>query len=747
MMLFNMQTRSRFPFFRKNNYIYLDSSATTQVPDVVIRGITQPLEFRGNPNRSSHNVAERSQELLEDAKEVVASFINAKPDEIVFSNNTTDAINLAIDAVLHSFDEGDVILVSIAEHHSNLLPYLKATAKGSKIKLLGLKDGLIDVEEIKQALTKKTKLVAIAHCSNVLGNINAVDEIGKIVKSFSKDIFYVVDGTQAVAHIPVDVKAMKADFYAFSSHKMYGPDGVGVLYVSKEIQHHVKPVRAGGGTVKDVAITVGKDYDIISPDYDGSLSILEGGTPNTSNIVGLSKAIGFLRSIGWDKIREHETFLTSKLLEGLSKIEDIEIYGPKDTNKKIGVVSFATKGFHIKELAEYLASHKICIRYGSHCAFPLSETLGNETLRISIGVYNTEEDIDTVLQEINFFLDKKKGLIKNPNLEVLKNVSYSKHTQVISSKSDIQKVIDNSVHSDDTEVVIMGGHFLGIPSTAENKFYPSIKGLLPESLFGLLEEFGMTTFPIFTFDIATDVVASLKKRGVKAKLLVIANDTTGINELKQSAVNKDGKTAEDYRNDLLASFKQNGGLPSLYVNTLKEKGLTVDDLITYGDDLFFRETITRANFKQFISNNKEYFDGLIEYKADDESVDVAINILDNQQIKTCTFDTFNSKTGGKFCIVEVAQISAELFGKAKGVEFGYLNEKVKSPKVKAKNRVFVMLSPAMCNNAVISAGELYIKLFLQGKDDGMFKFINIPFGPNADKNIGMGIEVTEIINK
>lgn len=742
-----MQIRSRFPFFRKNNYIYLDSSATTQVPDVVIRGITQSLEFRGNPNRSSHNVAERSLDLLDEAREVVASFINAKSNEIVFNNNTTDAINIAIDSVLHSFEKGDVIIVSIAEHHSNLLPYLKTNARGSKIKLLGLKDGIIDVEEVKSALSKKTKLVAIAHCSNVLGNINAVEEIGKLIKSFNKDIFYVVDGTQAVAHIPIDVKSMNADFYAFSSHKMYGPDGVGVLYVSEEIHHHIKPVRAGGGTVKDIAITRGKNHDTLSPDYDSTLSVLEGGTPNTSNIVGLSKAIGFLRSIGLDKIREHEIFLTSKLVEGLSKIEGIEIYGPKDMYKKIGVVSFAINGFHVKELAEYLASHKICVRYGSHCAFPLSDTLGNETLRVSMGVYNTEEDIDTLLQEINFFLDKKKGLIKNQNLEKLKNVSYSKRTQIVSNKSDILDLIKKSIHSNDTEVVVMGGHFLGIPDTDENRFYPSIKGLLPETSYNLLEEFGMTTFPIFTFDVATDIVSSLKKDGLKAKLLIVANDTTGINELRQSSVNKDAKTAEQYRDELLDNFKQKLGLPILYTDMLKEKGLALDDVINYGEDKYFKETILRANFKQFISNNKQYFEDVITYEADDESVDVSIGVLDNQQIKTCTFDTFHSKTGGKFCIVEVAQLSAELFGVANGVNFDYLNEKVKSPKVKAKDKVFVMLSPALCNNAVNSGGELYIKLFLQGQDDGLFKFINIPFGPNADKNMRGGVEITEIINK
>lgn len=742
-----MEIKSKFQFFRKNNYIYLDSAATTQVPDLVIKGVVGALEFRGNPSRSTHNVAKRSSELLDAAKETVASFINAKSSEIVFSNNATDSINLAIDTVLHTFTDGDVVLVSIAEHHSNLLPYLKATQKGSRIKLLGLKDGIIDVDEIKQVLTKKTKLVAIAHCSNVLGNINAVEEIGKIVKNFNKDIFYIVDGAQAVAHIPVDVKKIKADFYAFSSHKMYGPDGVGVLYVSEEIQHLVKPVRAGGGTVEDVAITVGKDNDIIVPDYGNSLAVLEGGTPNTSNIIGLAKAIGFLRSIGWDEIRKHEMFLTKKLLRGLSEIDDIKVYGPEDVANKIGVISFAVKDFHVKELAEHLTAHKICIRYGSHCAFPLAETLKNETLRISLGVYNTEQDIDVVLQEIRFFLNKKKGLIINSNLERLKNVVYSKQTHVISSQTDILKLIKNSIHSDDTEVVIMGGHFLGIPDMQENKFWPGIKPLMPERLHNLLDEFGMTTFPMFSFDLATDIVVELKASGIRAKLFISANDSTGINELLQSPVNKSLKTAKQYKDELLAGFKQSRGIPDAYIDILKDKRLNLKDLVTCGRDKFFRETILRANFKQFISSNKEYFSDVIDYEADDENIDISINILDNQQIKTCAFDTFHSKTGGKFCIVAVAQIIAELFGIAKKVEFDYLNEKVKSPKIVAKNRVVVMLSPALCNNAVNSGGELFVKLFLQNKDDGLFKFINIPLGPNADKNINSGIEVTEIINK
>ena len=743
-----MLLKNKFPFFRKTKYIYLDSAATTQVPDIVIQGITQTLEFRGNPGRSAHGVSNRNQELLENAKTKISNFIGAFSDEIIFTNNTTDSINVALDSIIHLFEDGDIILVSISEHHSNILPYLKANKNGAKIKLLGIKDGLVDPDEIKNALSSKTRLVAVAQCSNVLGNINNVEEIGKIIKEYNKDIVYVVDGTQAVAHIPVDVKKIQADFYAFSSHKMYGPDGVGVLYISKKIQHLIKPVKAGGGTVKDVAITREKDFDIISPDYDNSLSILEGGTPNTSNIIGLSKAVGFILSNGWKDIRNHEVILMNKILNGLSSFDEVTIYGPENIDEKIGLISFSLRDLDTKELSDYLSSKNICIRYGSHCAFPLAEEFGNETLRVSIGIYNTEEDIDIFLQEVKFFLDKKKGLIKNPNIEKLKNIPFTKTTQIISSQNDIYEMINSMISDrDNTEIVIMAGHFLAIPDVMENKFYPSIKEMIPERLHGLLEEFGMTTFPIFTLETAVEIISKLKENGVNAKLMIVANDTTGINELRLSDNNKDVKTAKDYRDELLDEFRQSIGIPDVYKKVLDSKGLSVDDIVKYGEGLYFRETIMRANFKNFIDKNKEYFDGIIDYKSDDESIDVGINILENQSIKTCVFDTFHSKTGGKFCIVEVADIISELFGSSDNIYYEYLNEKVKNPIIKSKDKLFVMFSPAMCNNAVNSGAEFYIKLFLGEDKNQSFKFINVPFGPNADNNIKDGIDVYKISNK
>ena len=428
-----MEIRSRFPFFRKNNYTYLDSAATTQVPDVVIQGISQVLEYRGNPNRSAHVTAVRNEELLNEARNNIAKFLSAQAQEIVFSSNATGAINLAVDSIAHLIKKGDEIIISVAEHNSNILPYLKLVKNGAKIKFVGIKDGIIDTDEVKSLLNGNTKIVAIAHCSNVLGNINNVEEIGDIIKDFNENIFYFIDGTQAVAHVPVDVKKNKADFYVFSSHKMYGPDGVGVLYINNFIHHLLAPIQAGGGTVKNIAVTYGRDKDIVSPEYHQSLQKLEGGTPNTSNILGLSKAVNYIRSIGIEEIRNHELKLLVHLLDGLKKFEEITVFGPTDLNNKIGLVSFGLNGYSVKELGEFFAKKKICVRYGAHCAFPLAEKLGQESLRVSFGIYNEIEDVDHILEEMKFFFDSKKGLVINQNLELLKNNVFYKNTVIVHS--------------------------------------------------------------------------------------------------------------------------------------------------------------------------------------------------------------------------------------------------------------------------------------------------------------------------
>ncbi|MEK6927672.1 MAG: aminotransferase class V-fold PLP-dependent enzyme [Nanoarchaeota archaeon] len=740
--------KSKFEFFRKNNLIYLDNAATTQVPDEVVRAVEQILEFRGNPNRGSHIVADKNKRWIEEARDNIARFIGANDQEIVFTGNTTDSINLAVDTIAHLIEKGDEIILPISEHHSNLLPFEKLIKKGAKLKVVQLKDYVVDIELIKKAITKKTKILALNHVSNVLGSINPVEEIGKFLKEKHPEIIYFVDGAQAVAHLPVDVKKINCDIYAFSSHKMYGPCGVGVLYISKKMIPHLKPVKAGGGTVKSVSLVKGEDWYDMVIDFKQGLVILEGGTPNTSNIVGLSKAVNFIRKVGFDYIQEHEMELGNLLIKGLSSIEGIKIHGPSDKNKRIGVVSFTAKSITTKEIGEYLDKHKICIRHGSHCAFPLIDFIGSETVRASFGVYNDESDVNTLLQELKFFMDKRQGKLINPHLEPIKDVVYYKNLSTVNSREQILEKIEAAVsNSPDTEIIIMAGHFLGIPDVKEDKFFPSIKPLLPERLHGLLDEFGMTSFPLFTWEMGCEIVSALKKKNIKAKLSVIINDTTGINELRLSPANIKKRTAEDYEKELVEQFNQ-PKLPKIYSEILKRYNLTEQDVLDNINQKYFNEKSLRAKFKQFIAENRDYFDGIVNYiPLKDGSWELSINALDNQEIKTCRFDTFGSKTGGKFCTVEVCQFISELFGKAKSVNYKYVNDKVLNPMSNAKHRLLVMLTPAMCDDAVTRGAELYVKLMLQERDEGSFKFMNVPLGPNSAKYLATGTTIKYLSDK
>jgi cysteine desulfurase/selenocysteine lyase len=747
----NIDLKSRFDFFRKNNVVYLDSAATTQVPDNVAKTILQSLQYRGNPHRGAHFPAEQNKKKLEEARENISKFIGATSDEIVFTGNTTDSINLAVDAIADNIKNGDEIIIPISEHHSNILPFEKLLKKGAKLVVVNLKNNKLDSTDIIKAITKKTKIVAMNHVSNVLGGINPVEEIGKYLKHNHPEIIFIVDGAQAVAHISVDISKIGCDIYSFSGHKMYGPCGVGVLYISKRIFHLIKPVRVGGGTVKNVSYSKNGRYTDLVIDFEKGLIVLEGGTPNVSNILGLSEAVNFLRKIGFEYIKNHEIELTKHLVNSLNKINGMRIFGPEEIKEKTGVVSFAIKDISTKELGEYFDKRKICIRHGSHCAFPLIDYLGTETVRVSFGVYNDQNDTDTFLQELNLFLDKKKGLIKNPNLERLKNIRYHKNITMANSKpAIIQKILSSIIDRQNTEIFIMAGHCIGIPDVKTNTFYPSIKPLIPEHLHKLLDEFGMTSFPLYTWEFGCEIVKKLKEEGCKIKLIPVVNDTTGINELRTAPINQsDKKTAEQYRNQLLERFEE-PQLPKLYLDLLKQYGLGLEDVVSDGSNKFMTEHILRERFKVFIEKNKEYFEQIIQYSGSNEGAkdwDLSINILDNQQIKTCRFDTFNSKTGGRFCIVEVCQLIAELFGKSPNFDFKYISDRVSKPKSEAKNKVFIMLSPAMCDDAITRGAELYVKLMLQEKGEGSFKFFNIPFGPDAERYLAIGTTIKYLSDK
>jgi cysteine desulfurase / selenocysteine lyase len=742
-----VELKSKFTFFRSNNFVYLDNAATTQVPDKVTQVVKASLQNRGNPHRGAHTLATKNEEKIEIARSNVARFINCKADELVFTNNTTDSINLAVDSIAHLIKKGDEIIIPIGEHHSNLLPFDKLLKKGAILKIISQKEGFVDIDELEKTLSSKTKIVALQHCSNVLGNIQNVEKIGRIIKKYNSDILYLVDGAQAVAHIPVDIKKIKCDFYAFSGHKMYAPSGIGALFITKKIWPTLSLVRQGGGTISNATIVKNIKKSTLVYDKVPSLIGLEGGTPNVEGIIGFSEACSFIRSIGFEEIISHEQELLTFATDKLAKIEEVKILGTDVLKKKIGVISFIVKDESVKYIGDYLNKRKIAIRYGSHCAFPLIDKLGGETLRISFGCYNDKEDIERTVQELQFYLDKKKGLIKNKNLEKFRDQPYYANRLPVQRADNIIKIINNSIiEPDSSEVIIQAGHFLAIPDIETNSFYPSIKPLLPNRLHGLLDEFGMTSFPLFTWELGCRVVSALKDKGIKAKLLIVANDTTGINELKNSSTNTTNKTAEEYRLEYLNRFGERD-IPDLYREILERYSLNLKDILKFGDNYFTQESLLRGRFKEFISKNKTFFEGMIDYTGTEGKIDVGIKILDNQEIKTCTFNTFNSKTGGRFCIVEVAQMVAEMFGNPHNAPYKYLHTTVKKPKSVAKEKVFIMLTPEMCNNAVIRGGELFIKLFASEHDKGSFKYFNFQFGPDSEKSLALGLEGRYLSNK
>lgn len=746
----SVSIKSKFKFFREDNGVYLDSAATTQTPDSVSKAIQKAHQYKGNPGRSTHKISQSNQAKVNQAQENIAGFIEANKRELIFTNNTTDAINKAVAAIEHKFEQGDEIVLPVSEHHSNLLPYNKLTDKGVKIKTVKIKEsGVIDIEDFKEKLSENTKLVATHHCSNVLGTIQPAAKIGDIIEQQKQNIFYLIDGAQAVAHIPVNVKQYNCDFYAFSGHKVYGSDGIGVLFTDSQTQQYLQPTTPGGGTVKEVALTDQADETIVSPDYISNKHTLNGGTDNVAGIIGLSKAINFIKSAGHiQRVRQHEKELLAYLTDKLEETEGIILTGPKQIDKRSGLVSFGLENGTIQELGAYLNQRDIFVRFGSHCAFPLAEKLDFETLRVSLGIYNTKDDIHEFLSALEMYLKKKRGGIINPKVEELKKVDYSQSTLIASSqKSAIENTIDNINNEQNSETIVMAGHFLALPDKETNSFYPSIKSILPDRLEDNLKELGMTEFPLYTWKMGCKLVSKLKKQGRNAKLLILANDTTGINNLCNSAVNKENKQASEYRQELLERFSNDQKiLPDCYRETLEEYNLSVEDIVTKNDKVYLRETIIRSNFKKFIRKNREYFDGVIDYLTTDEDVDISINILDHQEVKTCRFDTFNSKTGGKFCIVEIAQLSAELFGKSNQLDYDYSPKKIEQPLIDTDQANFVMLTPAMCNKAVNKGSQLYIKTMLQNKAELDFNFINIPLGPNPEKTLNTGAEMTCIRN-
>lgn len=382
--------------------VYLDSAATSQKPDVVIEAMDSYYrKINANIHRGVHTLGSLATDAYEEAREKVRRFINAgSTEEVIFTRGTTTSLNTVAYSYARAFlKEGDEIVITPMEHHANLIPWQQAAkATGATLKYIPLqKDGTIDLEDVRKTVTERTKIVAMAHVSNVLGTINPVKEVATI--AHEKGAVMVVDGAQSAPHMKVDVRALDVDFYAFSSHKMIGPTGIGVLYGKKALLEKMEPFETGGEMIDVV--------DLYESTWKQLPWKFEAGTMPIAEAIGLAAAIDFLEQIGLEAIHDHEIRLANYALERLSAIDGLEIYGPR---KRVGLITFNLKGVHAHDVATALDSLGIAVRAGHHCAQPLMKWLCvPATARASFYVYNTEEDVDRLYEGLlktkEFFAD------------------------------------------------------------------------------------------------------------------------------------------------------------------------------------------------------------------------------------------------------------------------------------------------------------------------------------------------------
>ncbi|MCI7309823.1 MAG: cysteine desulfurase [Prevotella sp.] len=389
------QYRSDFPILSREVYgkplIYLDNGATTQKPLCVLDAMRDEyLNTNANVHRGVHYLSQQATDLHEAARETVRVFINARSiNEIVFTRGTTEGINLIASSFCESFmQEGDEVIVSVMEHHSNIVPWqLQAAKRGIAIKVIPMNDkGELLLDELDQLFSSRTRLVSVAHVSNVLGTVNPVEEI--IRKAHERDIPVLIDGAQSVPHFQVDMQALDCDFYVFSGHKTYAPTGVGVLYGKEEWIDRLPPYQGGGEMIETVS------FDKTT--FAALPFKFEAGTPDYVATHGLATALDYLSKIGMDKIAEHEADLTKYCMEQLSTIDGMRFFGTAD--HKDAVVSFLVRDIHSFDMGTLLDRLGIAVRTGHHCAQPLMQRLGIPgTVRASFGLYNTREEVDALV--------------------------------------------------------------------------------------------------------------------------------------------------------------------------------------------------------------------------------------------------------------------------------------------------------------------------------------------------------------
>lgn len=391
------EIKKDFPIFNNRDVVYLDSGATTQKPQCVIDAVNKFYEnSNANPHRGAYSLSIEATEVYENTRRKIAKFINAKSsEEIIFTKNASESLNLvAYSYGLDTLNENDEVVLSIMEHHSNLVPWQMVTKKTkSNLKYMYINDEFeLSNDEIESKITDKTKIVAITHVSNALGTINNVKEIIKY--AHKKGAKVLLDASQSIPHMKVDVQDLDADFVIFSGHKMLAPLGIGVLYAKKEILNKMNPFLMGG--------------DMIEYVYEQETTFaplpnkFEAGTQNVGGVVGLGAAIDYIEKIGYDEIRKYEDEVVGYAIDELSKLDYLTLYITPNRENHSSVISFNIKGVHPHDVASILDSENVCVRSGNHCAQPLMRFLGiDSTCRASFYFYNTKEDVNILVKALN----------------------------------------------------------------------------------------------------------------------------------------------------------------------------------------------------------------------------------------------------------------------------------------------------------------------------------------------------------
>jgi len=382
-----------FPIFKKHpNLTYLDSSATSLKPQSVINKLNEYYgEYSANIFRGVYDMSEKATTEYEETRGVVKNFIHAPhEEEIIFTRNTTESINLFVDGVKDAFHSGDEIITTIAEHHSNFVPW-QQLAKRKSLQFTVISDK--DVTRCALHVSQKTKILAITYVSNVLGTITPIKNIIKEAKKLNPHIIVLVDGAQAVPHLKVDVQELGCDAFVFSSHKMLGPTGVGVLWVKKELLETFAPYQYGGDMIRSVSIEKTEFADLPHR--------FEAGTPHIAGVIALKESIRYLQIVGLDAIHVHEVELAHYCYDTLNTVfgNKIQLIGPK--KREVGLVAFVLKGIHAHDVASLLNENNIAVRAGHHCAMPLHTHLGIEaSVRASFYLYNSKEDVDRIVNSL-----------------------------------------------------------------------------------------------------------------------------------------------------------------------------------------------------------------------------------------------------------------------------------------------------------------------------------------------------------